>query len=86
MSDELDTPSGITLIQQKAILLLEDRVGVNGTLSKKEVLDGVGFTDAKNAARDVFKPLQEAGYITAHQKKVTLIKPLAFDDFEVYPT
>ena len=86
MSNERDTPSGITLIQQKVILLLEDRVGVNGTLSKKEILDGVGFTDAKNAARDVFKPLQEAGYITAHQKQVTLIKLLASDDFEVYPT
>lgn len=82
MSDERDTPSGITLIQQKAISLLEGRVGVNGTLPKKEVLDGVGFTDAKNASRDVFKPLQEAGYIKAQGKQVTLIKSLGCDDFE----
>jgi archaellum biogenesis ATPase FlaH len=82
MSDERDSPSGITLIQQKAISLLEGRVGMNGVLSKKEVLDGVGFTDTKNASRDIFKPLQEAGYITAHQKQVTLIKPLECNDFE----
>lgn len=86
MSDERDTPSGITLIQQKAILLLEDRVGVNGTLSKKEVRDGVGVSDAKNAARNIFNPLKEAGYITDDKNQVTLIKLLASDDFEVYTT
>jgi hypothetical protein len=85
MSDERDTTSGITLLQQKAILLLERQVGMSGTLFKKEVLDGIGFTDTKNASRDIFKPLQEAGLITVQQKKVTLIKLLTSDDFEVYP-
>jgi hypothetical protein len=83
MSDERDTPSGITLIQQKVLTILDSEVGMNGSLSKKEVLQAIGFTDTKNAARDIFKPLKEAGYISVQQKEITLIKLIECDDFEV---
>lgn len=48
-------------------------------MTKKDLLARLGYR-ASNAARDIFTPLQEGGFIDANRVTVTLIKA---DDFDV---
>ena len=73
--------NGLLPIHQRAIEILQSEVGINGTMKKSYLLARLGDSRlSKNAARDIFKPLSEKGYIEIALKKITLIK--AMDIFD----
>ena len=74
-------PSASTgsIYQQKVLDLLSNNVGIGGSIAKKDLATRLGF-DPRNAARDIYKPLEDGGFISSNRVKVTLLKT---DDFGV---
>ena len=54
-------------------------MGIGGSMTKKDLVAYLGY-DSSNAARDIYKPLQDGGFISSNRVKVTLLKT---SDFEV---
>ena len=71
------TSSG-SVYQDKALEILLERVGIGGSMSKKDLVAHLGY-DSSNAARDIYKPLEDGGFISSNRVQVTLIKTSDFD-------
>ncbi len=67
-----------SIYQQKALEVLEREVGIGGSMSKKDLASLIGC-DPRNAARDVYTPLEEDGFINSNRIQVTLLKISDFD-------
>jgi hypothetical protein len=68
-----------SVYQQKALEILEQEVGINGSMAKKDLLARLDY-QSSNAARDIFAPLEEGGFISSNKLNVTLLKT---DDFVI---
>lgn len=68
-----------SIYQQKVLDLLFSIVGMGGSMPKKELITRLGF-DPRNAARDIYKPLEDGGFIRTNRVNVTLLKT---NDFSV---
>ena len=66
-----------SIYQHKALEILEQEVGIGGSMTKKDLLARLGY-QSNNAARDIFTPLQEGGFIDANRVNVTLINTSDF--------
>ena len=67
--------TGLLPIQQRALEILEAKVGVNGAMKKSDLLAFLNDPKiANNAARDLYRPLSDKGYIEAKAKTITLLK------------
>jgi hypothetical protein len=67
-----------SIYQHKALEILEQEVGIGESMAKRDLLAKLGYR-ASNAARDIFTPLQEDGFIDTNKVNVTLIKTNDFD-------
>jgi hypothetical protein len=67
-----------SIYQHKALEVLLERVGIGGSMTKKDLVAQLGY-DSRNAARDIYTPLQEAGLISSSKTQVTLLKTNDFD-------
>lgn len=67
-----------SIYQQNVLEVLLERVGIGGSMSKKELITRLGF-DPRNAARDIYKPLEDGGFIRINRVNVTLLKTNDFD-------
>ncbi len=74
MSSQKSSNSKINRLQQSCLDILESEVGIGGSMLKSEVLALMKYTNLSNVSRDVFKPLQDEGYILVKGKDVTLIR------------
>ena len=79
LTTKQSTASAGSIYQQRALEILGQEVGIGESMAKKDLLARLGYR-ASNAARDIFTPLQEGGFIDANRVTVTLIKA---DDFDV---
>lgn len=79
LTTKKSAPSSGSIYQDKALKILLERVGIGGSISKKDLSAHIGC-DARNAARDVYRPLQEGGFISSSRAQVTLLK---VDDFDI---
>ncbi|MBU3628909.1 AAA family ATPase [Polynucleobacter sp. AP-Reno-20A-A9] len=70
------TASG-SIYQQKALELLEREVDIGGAMIKKDLLALIDYR-TNNAARDIFTPLEEGGFIETNKTQVTLLKTSDF--------
>jgi len=68
-----------SIFQQKALDILLEQVGIGGSMTKKELIDRLAC-DPRNAARDIYKPLQDGGFIGSNRVQVTLLKS---NDFSI---
>ena len=68
-----------SIYQDKALEVLLEKVGIGGSMTKKDLVAYLGY-DSSNAARDIYTPLQDGGFISSNRVKVTLLKT---SDFEV---
>lgn len=77
---------GLTAGQEKLIKVMQEAVGVGGTMDKRALREELGV-DSKNWARDFLNPLVAAGYLRSDgdPKQIVLIKTgdTAYDDFAV---
>ena len=73
------TASSGSIYQRKALDALLEKVGIGGSMAKKDLLGHIGC-DPRNAARDIYKPLQDGGFISSNKGKVTLLK---MDDVDI---
>ena len=76
---EKKAASSGSIYQQKALEVLKREVGIGCSMTKKDLVSLIGC-DPKNAARDVYTPLEEGGFISANKTQVTLLKT---DDFGI---
>ena len=67
-----------SIFQQKALDILLGDVGIGGSMPKKELITKLGC-DPRNAARDIYTPLEEGGFIKSNRVQVTLLKTNDFD-------
>jgi hypothetical protein len=67
-----------SIYQQKAIDILKIEVGIGGSLNKKDLLARLDY-QSNNAARDIYKPLEEGGFIDSNRTHITLLKTNDFD-------
>jgi hypothetical protein len=73
------TASSGSIYQRKALDVLLEKVGIGGSMTKKDLLGHIGC-DPRNAARDIYKPLGDGGFISSNRVEVTLLK---MDDFDI---
>jgi RecA/RadA recombinase len=73
------TASSGSIYQRKALDVLLEKVGIGGSMAKKDLLGHIGC-DPRNAARDIYKPLGDGGFISSNRVEVTLLK---MDDFDI---
>jgi len=67
--------SGLSPIHQRVLDILENEVGISGAMNKSDLLAHLNDPRlAKNASRDIFKPLSDKGYIETKARQITLIK------------
>lgn len=64
--------------QERALEILLAEVGIGGSMIKKELLAKLNYSSS-NAARDIYGPLQEAGFIDSKGSKIILLKTSDFD-------
>ena len=79
LTNKQSAASSGSVHQDKALKILLEKVGIGGSMTKKELSAYIGC-DARNAARDVYMPLQEGGFISSSRTQVTLLK---IDDFDI---
>lgn len=64
--------------QSKMLEVLLGQVGIGGSMAKKDLSTYIGC-NPRNAARDVYTPLEEGGFISTNKTQVTLLKANDFD-------
>lgn len=70
--------SSDSFYQDKALEVLLEKVVIGGSMSKKDLLTHLGY-DTSNAARDIYTPLEEGGFISSTRLQITLLKTHDFD-------
>ena len=75
---EKKAASSGSVYQQKALDVLEREVGLKGSMIKKDLLVQIDY-QTNNAARDIFTPLEDGGFISTNKTQVTLLKTSDFD-------